>query len=310
MNSIPWIEKYRPKSLDEIVGNQAVIDVFKIFSQDENMPHIIIAGTPGIGKTTVANALLNHIFKDRPETKKESVLELNASDERGVDVVRIKIKGFLQKKLTNDRFLILDESDSMTTQAQQSMRRLLEKHQSAKFIFICNDITKISDTIQSRCAILRLSKLSTSDIETIIKRTAEAEGLSISDRSVRSIAETAEGDARQGLNLLQTVAAISKDIDVEIVQRMSHIPPIETIQKIFSKEVRQKDAISLLDGLFEDGYSSEDISKIIFKLGKDTGEVDLLDRASNLLMKLSDSSSKIHFYAAVMGYKKRASVCS
>lgn len=303
MNSVPWIEKYRPKTLDEVVGNQAVIDVFKIFAEDKNMPHIIITGTPGIGKTTVANALINHVFKETPELRKDSVLELNASDERGVDVVRVKIKGFLQRKLSTERFLILDESDSMTTPAQQSMRRLLEKYSDAKFIFICNDISKISDTIQSRCAILRLSPLSTEDITTILKRTAEKECINIGEQSINSIAETSEGDARQGLNLLQTLASISKDISMELVRKMSHIPPIETIQQIFSKDTAQRDALYLLDSLFEDGYSAEDISKMIFKLGKDRSEILLLEKASSLLMKLTDSVSKVHFYATVMEYK-------
>ncbi|KAI5130604.1 replication factor C subunit 2/4 [Nematocida parisii] len=301
--NIPWIEKYRPSTLDEIVGNKAVMDVFKILAKEESMPHLIITGPPGIGKTTVAGALLNYVFKEKQSIRKECVMELNASDERGVDVVRMKIKGFLQKKLSHDRFLILDESDSMTTQAQQSMRRLLEKYESAKFIFICNDVSKISDTIQSRCAILRLSALSTADVSEIITRTAEKENLTISNSAISIIAETSEGDARQGLNLLQTLAAISKVVNIEMVQRMSHVPPIETIDRIFSKSTQEKEALSLLDALFEDGYSSEDISKMIFKLGKDRGEILLLEKASSLLMKLSDSISKVHFYSILIEYK-------
>ncbi|KAH9387273.1 replication factor C subunit 2/4 [Nematocida major] len=301
--NIPWIEKYRPKTLDEVVGNPEIVDAFKIFADDENMPHIILTGTPGIGKTTVANALIHQIFRESPGKMKESTLELNASDERGIDVVRVKIKGFLQKKLANTRFLILDESDSMTTQAQQSMRTLLERFSTAKFIFICNDISKISDTIQSRCAILRLSPLTAEDIAVIVRRTSEKEGLEICEKSVQRIAETAEGDARQALNLLQTVAAISKRVSIDVVQRMSHIPPIETVQKIFASSTPQKEAVHLLDSLFGDGYSAEDISKMIFRLGKEKGEVSLLEMASGLLMKLSDTLSKVHFYAALMRYK-------
>ncbi|KAI5147486.1 replication factor C subunit 2/4 [Nematocida ausubeli] len=301
--NIPWIEKYRPSTLDEIVGNQAVIEVFKILAEEESMPHLIITGSPGIGKTTVAHAFLNRVFENKPGLRKECVLEMNASDERGVDVVRVKIKGFLQKKLTYNRFLVLDESDSMTMQAQQSMRRLLERHESAKFIFICNDISKISDTIQSRCAILRLSPLSYEEISQILRKTIEKEGMTVCDKSIATIAETSDGDARQALNLLQTLSAISKNVDLGMVQRMSHIPPIDTISRIFSKESTEKEAFTLLDGLFEDGYSSEDISKMIFRLGKDRGEIALLEKASSLLMKLADSSSKVHFYSALAEYK-------
>lgn len=306
MNNIPWIEKYRPKTLDEIVGNKAIIDVFRIFAREGTMPHLIITGSPGIGKTTVANALLNYIFRERVNERKEAVMELNASDERGIEVVRIKIKGFLQMKSEGERFLILDESDSMTFQAQQSMRRLLERHPNSRFIFICNDITKMSDTIQSRCAILRLSKLTAEDLATIIRRTAEAEGLTINEKSVGIIVDASEGDARQALNTLQTVGAISKEISEEIVERMSHMPPIETIREIFSDSLSQKDAIKRLDSLFEDGYSMEDISKMIFRLGKESSNIEILDKAASIAMKLSDSPSKIHFYAELMSYKNRS----
>ncbi|KAI5189313.1 replication factor C subunit 2/4 [Nematocida sp. AWRm77] len=297
-----WIEKYRPQELEDVVGNKAVVEVFKTFSEEESMPHLIITGAPGIGKTTIINCLLNKVFRDKAALKKECTLELNASDERGIEVVRTKIKAFLQKKASSVRFLVLDESDSMTSTAQQSMRRLMETHKDAKFIFICNDVSKIADTVQSRCAIIRLSPLSVADIEEIVRAIAAKESVSVSEDAVSLIAESAEGDARQAINLLQTLATITSEIDLETAQKMTQVPPIETIQKMFSKETPRQKAVSLLHKLFADGYAAEDIAKMIFKLGKDQNNMPLLDGAARLLMKLADSSSKIHFYSMIMNH--------
>ncbi|CAE6428374.1 unnamed protein product [Rhizoctonia solani] len=124
---LPWVEKYRPQSLDDIVGNAETIDRLKVIAQDGNCPHIIISGMPGIGKTTSIHCLAHAMLGD---AYKEGVLELNASDERGIDVVRGKIKAFAQKKVTlppgRHKIVILDEADSMTTGAQQAMRRTME----------------------------------------------------------------------------------------------------------------------------------------------------------------------------------------
>ncbi|KAI5172723.1 replication factor C subunit 2/4 [Nematocida sp. LUAm3] len=304
MSELPWIEKHRPKTLDEVVGNRAIVDLFKAFVQDESMPHLIMTGTPGIGKTTIAEAFISSYFKD-PKKKKENVLEMNASDERGIEVVRTKIKIFLQKKIVGTRFLVLDESDSMTTSAQHSMRRLLETHLEAKFIFICNNVEKISDTIQSRCAILRLSPLSVEDVQTITKRISEVEDIKIAQESIKIIAESAEGDARQAINLLQCASVISKDIPKERIERMINLPPQEKVEEMLSTTRPLKDALSVLDSLFSEGYSPEDISKLIFKIGKDRSDLFLLEEAAKLLIKLTDSSSSIHFYSLLMKHHEK-----
>ncbi|KAI5187345.1 replication factor C subunit 2/4 [Nematocida homosporus] len=303
--SLPWIEKYRPKILADVVGNRPIIELFSVFSKDESMPHLILTGTPGIGKTTIINALLNEFFPDL-SLKKEAVLEMNASDERGVDIVRTKIRSFLQKKLKSVRFLILDESDSMTTAAQHSMRRLLEKHQDAKFIFLCNDLEKISDTIQSRCAILRLTPLSKEDLQTIVQRIATAESLTIPKDAIALVAENAEGDARQAINFLQTLATISKSIQLPLVQRMTHIPPIDTVQQMFAPTATRQSSLNDLQALLTNGYTPEDIAKLIFKVAKDKNNLFLLDQAAKLLIKLTNTPSTLHFYALLLNYHQQA----
>ncbi|KAL7004773.1 replication factor C subunit 4 [Cystobasidiomycetes sp. EMM_F5] len=148
----PWVEKYRPLLLDDIVGNSETVDRLKIIARDGNCPHMMLSGTPGIGKTTsilcLAHAMLGPAYK-------EAVLELNASDERGIDVVRNQIKGFAQKKVTlppgRHKFVILDEADSMTAGAQQALRRTMEIYSNTtRFAIACNQSSKIIEPIQSR----------------------------------------------------------------------------------------------------------------------------------------------------------------
>ncbi len=169
---LPWVEKYRPLRLDDVVGNKDTIDRLKVIQSDGNCPHLLISGLPGIGKTTsvlcLARALLGDAYK-------EGVLELNASDERGVDVVRNKIKTFAQKKVSlppgRHKIIILDEADSMTPAAQQALRRTMEIYSNTtRFCFACNQSNKIIEPIQSRCAILRYGKVRD---EQILKRLLE-----------------------------------------------------------------------------------------------------------------------------------------
>lgn len=300
-----WIEKYRPQELEEVRGNQAVVEVFRMFSEEESMPHLVITGAPGIGKTTIVSCLLNRAFRDRPNERAECTLELNASDERGIDVVRTKIKAFLQKKATGTRFLVLDEADSMTSAAQQSMRRLMEQHQNAKFIFICNDISRIADTVQSRCAIIRLAALSVAELAEVVRAIAGQEQVTIADDAVALIAESAEGDARQAINLLQTLATISPTVDLALAQQMTQVPPVGTVQQMFASETSRATAVALLHQLFADGYAAEDVGKLIFKVGKDQNNLALLDGAAQLLIKLAESPARVHFYSLLLNYTAR-----
>ena len=173
----PWIEKYRPEFLKDVVGNSEAVQRLAAIAQVGNLPNIILTGPPGIGKTSsilcLAREMLGDIYKN-------AVLELNASDARGIDVVRNKIKMFAQKKVTlppgRHKIIILDEADSMTASAQQALRRTMEIYSSTtRFALACNNSTKIIEPIQSRCAILRFSRLQDVEILTRLQQVCTAE---------------------------------------------------------------------------------------------------------------------------------------
>ncbi|KAI1487291.1 DNA replication factor C-like protein [Biscogniauxia mediterranea] len=266
------VEKYRPVFLDDVVGNTETIERLKIIAKDGNMPHIIISGMPGIGKTTSVLCLARQLLGD---AYKEAVLELNASDERGIDVVRNRIKGFAQKKVTlpagRHKLVILDEADSMTSGAQQALRRTMEIYSNTtRFAFACNQSNKIIEPLQSRCAILRYGRLTDAQVVQRLLRIIEAEGVQYSDDGLAALVFSAEGDMRQAINNLQSTHAgfgfVSGDNVFKVVDSPHPIKVQAMLKACYEGDVAA--ALDALRELWDLGYSSHDIISTMFKVTK------------------------------------------
>ncbi|KAF2161077.1 hypothetical protein M409DRAFT_37610 [Zasmidium cellare ATCC 36951] len=274
---LPWVEKYRPVFLDDIVGNTETIERLKIIAKDGNMPHVIISGMPGIGKTTSILCLARQLLGD---AYKEAVLELNASDERGIDVVRNRIKGFAQKKVTlpagRQKIVILDEADSMTSGAQQALRRTMEIYSgTTRFAFACNQSNKIIEPLQSRCAILRYARLQDSQVAWRVKQICEAEKVDYSDDGLAALVFSAEGDMRQAINNLQSTHAGFGFVNSDNVFRVVDSPHPIKVQAMVRHCQEQKvdEALDSLKELWTLGYSSHDIISTMFKVTKTIPEL-------------------------------------
>ncbi|MBU0762365.1 MAG: replication factor C small subunit [Candidatus Altiarchaeota archaeon] len=257
---LPWTEKYRPKTLDEIVGQKPIVERLKAYVASKSIPHLLFSGPAGVGKTTAAICITKAFFGGI----REDFLELNASDERGIDVVRSKIKDFARTRSMSGDFKIifLDESDSLTSDAQNALRRTMEQYTtSCRFILSCNYSSKIIEPIQSRCAVFRFTRLSKADVIEYLERILKSEKVKYDKGGLEAIMYVSEGDMRRAVNLLQSAATYGI-VNEEGVYKITSRAKPEDIRLLLELALSGKfmDARNLLDNLMLTvGLSGEDI---------------------------------------------------
>lgn len=292
---LPWVEKYRPKSLADVVGHDEITKRLQSYVKMQNVPNLLFSGPAGTGKTSSSIALAKELFSENFE---QNFLELNASDDRGIDVVRNTIKDFARTLAfdSNFKIIFLDECDALTQDAQQALRRTMEKYtKTCRFILSCNYSSKIIEPLQSRCVIYRFKPLNGEDIEKQMEHVAKTEKLVMDDSAKKAINYVAQGDLRKAINVLQACSSIDKKINEETVYSVSSRARPEQVQEmiLFALDGKFLDARKKLDQLmYEYGMSGEDIIKQLYR---ETMALDEKQLSDNKKIQLVDTIGEYDF---------------
>jgi replication factor C small subunit len=288
-----WTEKYRPKKFEEVVGQEEVLKRVKSLVNSMNIPHLLFAGPAGTGKSTLALIIVRELFG---EAWRENYLELNASDERGIDVVRQKVKDFARTKAIGDvpfKVIFLDEADALTREAQQALRRTMENYTSTcRFILSCNYSSKILDPIQSRCVVFRFQLLEKKAVKKRADYIAKNENLSMTDDAFDVIYESSEGDCRRVINFLQATAAISPNITPDLVNTIVSKAKPADVRIVLDYALTgdfQNAREKLLDIMLKDSVSGQDIIKAIQK------EIWAMPIDNEIKVKLTEKTGETEF---------------
>ncbi|MEE9151502.1 MAG: replication factor C small subunit [Thermoplasmata archaeon] len=296
-----WVEKYRPKILEDVVGQNEITERLKAYAETKSMPHLLFAGPAGTGKTTCAIALARELFG---ENWKVNFHEMNASDERGIQVVRTKIKDYARIAPMSEagfKIIFLDEADALTPEAQAALRRTMEKYtQTCRFIMSCNYSSKIIEPIQSRCAVFRFRPLKAEDIKTYLQRIAKAEEKEITEDGMEALIYVAEGDARKATNSLQVAATMSDKIDSNMIYKTASLARPEEVKKLLTTALGGDflEARNQLDELLITyGMSGVDviqqIHKAIVKLPiPDHKKVHLVDKVGEIEFRIVEGGNE------------------
>jgi replication factor C subunit 3/5 len=284
-DNLPWVEKYRPNSLNEMVSHEEIIQVLNKLIDNSKLPHLLFYGPPGTGKTSAIVACAKKMYGNN---YKSMALELNASDDRGIDVVRDQIKEFAgTRKLfsTGIKLVILDEADAMTTDAQSALRRIIEKYTSnTRFCMICNYVNKIMPALQSRCTKFRFAPLKTEQITGKLDEICEAEKINITPSGKQAILDQAGGDMRRVLNLLQSAHTAYPEIGEEQVYLCAGAAMPKVIDQLF---------MSLMNDTFDDGYKN--VTRATTELG-----YALVDIATAISIHVLEASLPPQIHAHIL----------
>jgi len=280
-----WIEKYRPQGLEDVYGQEDTIERLQSYIDQGDLPHLLFAGPAGVGKTTCATAIARQVYGD---DWRGNFLELNASDQRGIDVVRDRIKNFARSAFGgyDYRIIFLDEADSLTDDAQSALRRTMEQFSdNTRFILSCNYSSQIIDPIQSRCAVFRFGPLSDDAVESQVRDIAATEGIEVTDEGVDALVYAANGDMRRAINSLQAAATTGETVDAEAVYTITSTARPEEIEEMVTQAIDGDFAAArgtLETMLVDAGMAGGDV---IDQLHRSVWEFDLTEREIVRLME-------------------------
>ncbi|RLG18301.1 replication factor C small subunit [Nanoarchaeota archaeon] len=294
-----WTEKYRPKKLSEVIGQKHVTSVLKKFVKEGTIPHLLFSGPAGVGKTTCALALAHELFG---KNWKQNFLELNASDDRGIDTIRSKVKDFARTRPIGAGFkiILLDEADALTRDAQQALRRTMENYsETCRFILDCNYVSKIIDPIQSRCAILRFKPLEKEDVVEYLREIAKKEKLKVEKNALEAIYDVTKGDMRRAINILQA-CSVDKEVTIKRVYSLAALVDPKELEKVIKdalgfKIVQARDR--LFDLMVKHGLSGFDVVKqmvqVIWNMEiDDVKKVSMIDAVGEFEFRMVEGSDE------------------
>ena len=306
-----WIEKYRPKKLDDVAGQDEIIERLKAYVKTKNVPHLMFAGPAGTGKTTSALALAKELFGD---TWKQNFNELNASDERGIGIIRGKIKDFARTApmgKADFKIIFLDEADSLTNDAQSALRRTIERYTHiCRFILSVNYSSKVIEPIQSRCTVFRFSPIKPDDVKKYMRKIAQKEKLEITADGLETLIFISRGDLRKAINVLQVGASVNKKITAELLYETTATAKPEDIKNLINTALSgnfMTARTQLYDLLIKYGLSGEDIIKqihqSIFDLTiPDENKIKLIEKTGETEFRLIEGSNAHIQLEALLAY--------
>ncbi len=296
-----FVEKYRPKDFNEIKGQEKIVERIKAFIETKNMPHLLFSGPAGVGKTTLSLIIANKLFQ---EEKNSLFLELNASDERGIDVVRNKVKDFARTRAIRDvpfKVIYLDECDSLTKDAQQALRRTMETYSNTcRFILSCNYSSKIIDPIQSRCSVFRFKPLTFENMKEIIHDISEKENLKVTEEAGEALFEISNGDVRKLENTLQSCSVVSNEITKDLVYEVASAARPKEVKEVLNLSTKGffADARTLLlKTMLNHGLSGVDIIKqiqreILSLEVEDAKKMEMIEKCGEAEFRLVEGSDE------------------
>ena len=295
-----WTEKYRPRKLEEVAGQNAIINNLQSYVRSKNLPHLIFSGPAGVGKTAAAVAMVKELYED---TWAENFTELNASDERGIEVVRNKIKNFARTMPIGDaafKIIFLDEADALTDAAQAALRRTMEKYSgTCRFIFSCNYSSKIIEPIQSRCSVYRFKSLSYDAVASRIEYIADKENLKLSEEAIKAINYVSLGDMRRAVNALQSAAVLSSEIKPEMIYEITATARPEEIEELIKEALDNKffEALDMLEELVDKGISGDEIlaqmHRVVINMDIPAKKkVELMDRIGEADYRITEGANE------------------